>query len=134
MIEKIIGALQDALNSEIETVFELKQFNDDIYLVARESGKYLPLYQIKLEYTDKNELCDLIYMAITSKVVSNPAVNFIDHLCCGFGDTIHTDIWIELSESVILCILDKDCNFQHWIKKMKDKTEGYQPQEKMITK
>lgn len=134
MIEKIIGALQDALNSEVKTFFELKQFNNDIYLIASELETHRHLYQMKLEYTDKKELCDLIFLAITSKIVTDPVINFIDHLCCGFGDTIHTDIWIELNGNVCLCILDKDCNFQDWIQEMKSKDEENQSKARLMAK
>lgn len=124
MIEKIIGSLQDAIINEKKIVFELKQFGDDIYFVASDLEKHHPLYQMKLEYTDRNELCEQILFAITSKVEANPSFNFVRHLCCGFGDTIHTDIWIELSPDVSLGIFDKECNFQDWILKKEQEIDN----------
>ena len=123
MLEKIIGAMQDAIRTNKQTFFELKQEKDDIYLVSRDLETHRFNYQMKLEYRDKKELCDQIYLAITSEVVKDPCVNFINHLCSGFGDTIHTDLWIELNEAVSFAILDNDCDFQDWILEMKDKNE-----------
>ncbi len=126
MIEKIIGAMQDAMKSDKETFFELKQYDKEIYFISRDLKSHIPNYQMKLDYTDKNELCDLIYFAIISEVVPDPAVNFIEHLCCGFGDTIHTDLFMELNENVAFCILDQDCDFQDWILAMKNNDEPKQ--------
>lgn len=122
MIEEVIKAIQEALkNEEKETCFELKKYNEDIYFVARENKRYV--YRIKLEYTDKKDLCYQIYSAITSKLISSPSVEFIKHICSGFGDTIHTDIWIELTDKVMFCIFDRDCDFQDWILEMENKEE-----------
>lgn len=58
MIAKVIGAVKDALESEEKTLFELRQIGNDIYFVASDLDSHRHLYQMKLEYTDKKELCN----------------------------------------------------------------------------
>lgn len=115
MLEEIVQTMQELHD---ESVITVRHYQEKRYLVFKDKNI---LKKIDTSEIENEDFLERLYEAVVLAYDSKIEVNFAHHLCCGFGDTIHDDLLIEIeSPSVFLIVDDQECRYQEWMKKWQE--------------
>lgn len=132
IIQAIKKTIQDITNNGDPFVVYLgKKFGKEIISIKNDNTKEDVFFEIPDTMTPY-EIAETIYNTI-KEMYPDSELNFFKHLCCGFGDTIHTDLILETSDKSFLFINDLNNLYKVFIEEIQMKDEREQ-QEKASNK